>query len=199
MSQLPDTAVRDTLAAVFDARAFDRSLRETAWNRLTTWFSEMIDRLTSAVGSSPVAYWAARVLLVLLVAAILARLAFVAWARWQARDPSRAAARARRGIGRDPWEGAQAAAAAGRYTEAAHLLYVALLAALAGRERLRLHPSKTAGDYARELRGRASPAFAPFREFATGYETVVYDLQHCDRERFEQLRTLALPLLEPHG
>lgn len=199
MIQLPETAVRDSFAVVFDTPAYDRSLRETVWHRITSWFGALLDRLTAAVGDSPAAYWAARVLLVLLVAAVVGRVAYVAWARWQARDPSRLAALALRGRGGDPWAMAQAAAAEGRHTEAAHLLYAALLAALAGRERLRLHPSKTAGDYARELRGRASPAFGTFREFASGYETVVYDLQHCDRERFERLRALALPLLEPRG
>ena len=192
----PAEAVRDSFAAVFQSPAYDRSLRETLWSRVVAWFTEWYQRLSEAMGASPAAYWTARVLLVLVAAAIVARLGYVAWARWRARDPLRAAALARRGgAGGDPWERAQAEAAAGRYTEAAHLLYEALLRALAGRERLRLHPSKTAGDYARELRSRASPAFPSFREFARGYETVVYDLQHCDRERFEQLRRLAAPLV----
>jgi hypothetical protein len=198
--QLPPEAVRDTVAAVFRQPAFDRSLRHTLWNRFTTWFGDLLDRFSRAVGESPLAYWSARVLLVLAALLILGRIGYVLWARRQAADPHRAGGvgGARGGAG-DPWVLAQQEAAAGRYTEAAHLLYQGLLQALAGRERLRLHPSKTVGDYARELRTRSSSAFGGFREFARSYETVVYGLQYCDRERYERLHALAATLAGPRG
>lgn len=121
------------------------------------------------------------------------------WQRFGGGERARIArARAVGGAG-DPWLRAQQEAAAGRHTEAAHLLYQAILVALAGRERLRLHPSKTVGDYARELRARSSSAFPGYREFARLYETVVYGLQHCDRERWERLHALAAPIAGPPG
>jgi uncharacterized protein DUF4129 len=94
----------------------------------------------------------------------------------------------------DPWVRAQRLAAAGRYTDAAHALYRALLASVAARAALRLHPSKTAGDYARDLRRAAPASFGPFREFARDYEVVVYGYRSCDRPRFERLAALAARL-----
>lgn len=92
---------------------------------------------------------------------------------------------------KDPWALAQRLATEGRYTEAAHALYGALLARVAARVPLRLHPSKTAGDYARDLRGTAPTIFGPFREFARSYEVVIYGLGTCDRSRFDGLIDLA--------
>ncbi|HZS60936.1 MAG TPA: DUF4129 domain-containing protein [Gemmatimonadaceae bacterium] len=91
----------------------------------------------------------------------------------------------------DPWVLARQLAAQGRYTEAAHALYLALLARVAARVPLRLHDSKTAGDYARELRHTAPNLFGPFREFARSYEIVIYALGECDRSRFDSLIALA--------
>jgi hypothetical protein len=95
----------------------------------------------------------------------------------------------------DAWLASQELAARGDYTEAAHAIYRALLEALAARERLRLHPSKTVGDYARELRARSSSALGRFRDFGRSYESVVYGGLPCDRPRFETLRALAAPVV----
>jgi hypothetical protein len=98
---------------------------------------------------------------------------------------------------RDPWETAQELAERGEYTEAAHALYAALLEAVARDEPVRLHASKTAGDYARELHRLNSSRFGGFREFARAYETVVYGLRACDRARYMRLLALASPLVFP--
>ena len=201
MNQPAAEAVRDTLAAVFRQPAFDRSLRQTLWRRFLTWLDGIFERFGAAMGESEAFRLGARVALVLLAAIVVARVAQLVWAH-RAR-----LAMARRGVARgvgargrgDPWLLAQEEAAAGRYTEAAHLLYQALLVALAGRERLRLHPSRTVGDYGRDLRRRSSPAAPAYGDFARAYETVVYDLQQCDRDRWERLRALAQPLVRPHG
>jgi len=141
-----------------------------------------------------VLYWASIALLASLVVLVVARVAYVAYARreWSEGGTRRRAAGARGG---DPWVLARELSQAGRFTEAAHALYAALLARLAQSERLRLHPSKTAGDYARELRARSSAAFPRFREFARAYDVVVYGLGWCDGERYERLYALAAPLL----
>ena len=201
MTQPATEAVRDTLAAVFRQPAFDRSIRQTLWRRFLTWLDSIFEWMGLAAGESTLLRWGARVALVLLALLVVGRLVQLLWAH-RARLAMTARGGfggARGGMAGDPWTRAQQAAGAGRYTEAAHLLYQALLAALAGRERLRLHPSKTVGDYGRELRRRASPAAPVYGEFARAYETVVYDLQTCDRERWERLHALATPLVRPHG
>ena len=202
MTQLPTappTAVRDSFAVVFEQPAYDRSLRETLWSRLLAWFGEWFERLREAMSASPAAYWTARALLVLVALAVVGRLAYVLWSRFAGGEHARLGRMRAAAGGADPWASAQREAAAGRYTEAAHLLYQAILVVLAGRERLRLHPSKTVGDYARELRARSSSAFPGYREFARAYETVVYGLQHCDRERWERLQALAVAITGPRG
>lgn len=191
-------AVRDTLAAIFREPAYERSLKATLWSRFTRWASDVLERLTAFTDSSPTLAWTLRALTVVALVLIVARLAYVIWAR----RPASMGARGRSGradAADSPWSRASAEAAAGRYTEAAHLLYAALLEALATRERLRLHPSKTLGDYTRELRARSSVALTGFRDFAGSYETVVYDHQECDRERYELLHTLASRLVAPNG
>lgn len=95
------------------------------------------------------------------------------------------------GADADAWQLAQHYAAAGQYTEAAHALYRALLARVSARVSLRVHPSKTAGDYARDLRGSAPSLFGPFREFARSYEVVIYGLGFCDHQRLQTLSRLA--------
>jgi Domain of unknown function (DUF4129) len=105
-------------------------------------------------------------------------------ARWTRRG-------ARSGNGGDPWALAQRLAADGKFTEAAHALYGALLARVAARVPLRLHPSKTAGDYARDLRRSAPPVFGPFRDFARSYEVIIYGFGACDQPHFQQLIELA--------
>jgi hypothetical protein len=132
-----------------------------------------------------------RALIAITVAAVVVLVARVAYVRWQRRDasPTRRAGGGARSD--DPWSEAATLAARGDYTAAAHALYGALLARLARRERLRRHPSKTAGDYARELRALASPAQAPFRAFARDYDVVVYGIGTCDAGRYARLLTLA--------
>lgn len=199
-SPLPAEAVRDTLGAIFRDHAYARGTRATIWQRIVSWLDGLLSRLLEAIGSSAGAQWAARVLLVTVAVLVIGRLLYLAWAAWQERATPRLLGAARLGArGGDPWQRAQVEAGAGRYTEAAHLLYQALLTMLAGRERLRLHESKTAGDYARELRARSSSAFEGFRDFARVYETVVYGLQYCDRERYERLHALATALGRPRG
>jgi hypothetical protein len=101
------------------------------------------------------------------------------------------------GLAADRWAEAQRLAAAGQYTEAAHALYAALLESIARGEELHLHPSKTVGDYARELRRRSSALLPRYRDFARSYEVVVYGLGICDQDRYERLYSLASGMVEP--
>lgn len=197
---LPAAAIRDTIAAVFRQRVYDRSVQATLWDRFTAWLSGLLDSLRITMHGSPALYWTAVVTLAAILAAIAGRAGYLAYLRRDRGAAERADSRwgTRRGArgSREPWALAQELAARGAYTDAAHALYRALLEAIERRERVRLHPSKTVGDYVRDLRGRSSSLFVRFRDFARSYETVVYGLGTCDRERYERLRALAAPIVE---
>jgi hypothetical protein len=156
--------------------------------------------------TTPAAFWIAAGVAVLLVAYAVTRAV-------QRREVRARTAGARTGAAAgDPRQAAEAAAARGDYAAAAHHLYAAVLAALAARGLVRLHPANTAGDYARELRraprtlrgtrpadpglaGARAAASGPYAAFARGYETVVYGPHAPDRVRYEALRAAAAPLL----
>lgn len=191
-----DSAVRVALEATFRQRAYDRTLRETLWSRALAWIGERLDALMRAAERSPRVGWTIVGLLVALALTAAARAVYVARQR---REAAGAAPRVARGAvaSADPWHAALGLAAAGDFTAAAHALYAALLARLAQRERLARHPSKTAGDYARDLRALGSRAYAPFRQFARDYDRVVYGLGTCDAPQFARLLDAAngvLPL-----
>jgi len=189
---LNDQALRDTIAAVFRQRAYDRGLRETVLDRILAWISEMWRRLTGGIEDTPALQMAGLAVLVLALLAVIGRVTYIAHAsRLERAEGGRAGGvRLARGAG-DPWTQAQALAAAGQFTEAAHALYAAILDAIARRERVRLHPSKTVGDYGRELRRRSSALFPRYRDFARLYEVVVYGLGRCDEPRYQRLHALA--------
>ncbi|HEY8793933.1 MAG TPA: DUF4129 domain-containing protein [Gemmatimonadaceae bacterium] len=152
-----------------------------------------------ALRKSPPLFWTLIVGLALLTAAVIARSVYL----WRARTALRIAGQGwemQRGATRgDAWSAAQQLAARGDFTAAAHALYAALLDAGARQNQLRLHPSKTAGDYVREVRRHSSLIFPGFRDFARAYELVIYGIGECNRDRYERLLSLALPIVRPHG
>lgn len=197
LPRLDDAAVHDTVEAVFSQAAYSRGvLRMPDWlRRALRWVAELLGEARIPFDASPVFFWGSVALLVAVVALVVAR---NVWAARQRRIvmAGAGAPRARgAGLPRDPWLAAQALAARGDFTAAAHALYHALLATLARRGQVKLHPSKTVGDYVRELRARSSAIFARFRDFARSYEVVVYDVGWCDRERWERLHALAEPIV----
>ena len=193
---VPDSVIRATADTVFSQSAYNRF---SLWQRFWGWVFDLfrrawalLDPLLSALRRSPVLYWTVIVLLGLLVLAIVGRAVYL----WRQRRLFDAAALAwerspLRQAGRDPWSAAEELSARGDYTGAAHALYAALLESAAQRGQIRLHPSKTAGDYVRELRNRSSAIFALFRDFARSYETVIYGIGTCDAERYRRLHALA--------
>ena len=76
----------------------------------------------------------------------------------------------------------------GDFTQAAHLLYRGVLERLAANEQIRLHPSKTSGDYARELLRKGSRAHGEFRQFGRRYDHVLFAIGSCDAETYRILR-----------
>lgn len=201
--QIPDRRIAAVVDTVFRDPAFQRlTLRQTVWH----WFESLLLRALGAIArwydqlhASPVLFWTLLLIVAALVAAIVLR-AVVMW-RWQHLDVARGAVwlGMRRGGGDDPWAAAENLAAAGDYTSAAHALYAAMLESAARQQQIRLHPSKTVGDYVRELRTHSSSLFTRFREFGRSYEVVIYGIGSCDAARYHQLYALAVPVVRPHG
>jgi hypothetical protein len=96
-------------------------------------------------------------------------------------------ARGRATTASDPWRSAEDLAATGQFTEAAHALYRATTSMLAVKGLVRLHDSKTSGDYARELRRRGAGAHAPFRQFGRRYDRIIYGTGTCDAAEYAAL------------
>ena len=198
-----ETAIRDTMAAVFRQAAFAR--RQPSWiarklEQFYHWLGDLLGQFGHTRTSSPVVFWSVIVVVIAVAVAIIARLAWVSYLRRKQGIAARPELRGGTVIGQvDPWSAAQQYAAHGDFTSAAHSLYLALLNSIARRGLIRLHPSKTVGDYVRELRARSATVFSRFRDFARAYETVVYGTGVCDQERYETLQRLALPIVQSDG
>lgn len=187
----PPGAVHDTVEAVVRGAAFHRSLQSSIAERLLAWFGEWIGRLVRFLEGTTSARGIALTLVAALVLLVAARLVLSARAR---DDDGFAALRGGRArVGEDPWRAAERLASEGRYEDAAHAFYRGVLASLAQSERIRLDPSKTSGDYARELRARSSPSCQPFRAFGRRFDVAVYGHGGCDAELIGDLRRLAAP------
>jgi hypothetical protein len=157
------------------------------------WLAALVRRIVSSVSEVPNFKW------IVLGAAIVAVLAIVAriWLGGEAEERRR---RARSGVvvgAGDPWVDAERLAAAGEYTEAAHLLYRGVVERLAAKEHIRPHPSKTSGDYARDLRLRGLPGHAELRQFGRRYDRMLFDVGSCDAETYAALRDEAARVVRP--
>jgi hypothetical protein len=183
----PAAAIQDSIAAVIRQRPYQRSVRATLLDRLLDWLAALIRRIFGAISEIPNAKWIVLALAIVVVIAIVVRFVLGNEAEEQRR---RVRAGATHGSA-DPWAEAERLAAAGKYTEAAHLLYRGVTERLAAAERISLHPSKTSGDYARELQLRGVAAAADFRQFGRRYDRVMFGVGVCDAPTYAMLRDLA--------
>jgi len=190
-AEWPATAVHDTVAAIARGLEYRRSFRQSFLDRALLWLGEGIERLVAFIRHLPSSRAIGLTILGIIVGAILLRLVIAAFAR----EEGRGRLRSRRGAaaGEDPFATAARLAAEGRYEDAAHALYHGVLLSLARSDRLRLDPSKTSGDYARELRARGSSSLQPFRAFSRRFDVAVFGHGGCDAALIEDLRRLASP------
>ena len=181
--------IRDTVAAVFSDPAYGRpSLLRRIGEWLLNWLGWVLSRLNPN-GLPTSVFWILATVCGLIVIAIFAR---VGYQLYTARQQRALDAGGGRGDAiADAWVLARQHAARGDYTAAAHALYAGLLQSFARNGEVQLDDAKTIGDYIRELSARSSAQLSRFREFARSYETVIYGLGFCDRERFERLEMLA--------
>lgn len=190
----PRTAIHDTVAAIVTQRAYSRSLRQTLLERIVRWIGELYQWLGDALGGVPHARRAATVAAIALALIVLGRLLYAARLREDRAPRGRRVSTGRRTVP-DAWHEAERLAGLGQYTEAAHELYRGVITLLARAGHVHPHPSKTSGDYARELRSRRSPVHTAFREFGRRYERMLFGSGRCDRSEYEALLGHARPLL----
>jgi hypothetical protein len=180
----PVSVIQDSVAAIMSQRAYQRSVRATLLERILDWIAALIRRFFSAVSEIPNMKWIILGLAIVVVLAIVARL----WLGIEAEERRRRARPgAVQGTG-DAWAEAERLAASGDFTAAAHLLYRGITERLAAAEQIRLHPSKTSGDYARELRLHGAPVHAEFRQFGRRYDRVLFGTGSCDAVTYAALR-----------
>lgn len=184
----PAAVIQDSVAAIIKQPEYRRSVSSTLLDRILNWLGDLIRRFLSGIREIPNFKWIILGLAILVVLAIAARLLLGREADERKR---RSRAGAVEGIG-DPWLEADLVAARGDYTQAAHLLYRGLTERLAAADQIRLHHSKTSGDYARELNARGSRAHTEFRQFGRRYDHVLFGTGTCDAETYAALRDHAL-------
>jgi hypothetical protein len=194
----PAAAIHDTVAAIVRQSAYDRSLRQSLADLFFRWLGEAIERVLKAI-DLPGAKRLATVLAVVLALLAIARVVYAARLRSDDDRSGGRRARTRRETVADPLGEAERLAAEGRFSDAAHALYRALLLRLSTREQLRLHPSKTSGDYARELRAAGSQVYAAFRSFGRRYDRVLFGRGSCDAAAYAALLGDARSLLDAYG
>lgn len=192
LALLDSQAVRDTISAVFAHPAFDQSLRQSMGDRLLDWMLRGLASVVQAVRGYTDIRWVVIAVAAALVVFVLARATYLAAVQSRRRN----SVRSRQGGGIDPWQAAAGEAADGRYEEAAHLLYAAVLEAIARHHRIMLHPARTIGEYERDLRKRGSGSVSAFGAFTRAYERAVWRGHGIDRPTYEALRGLAAVLVE---
>lgn len=190
-TEWPASAVHDTIAAIARGLEYRRSLRQSLLDRAFLWLAQAIERIIGYIRHLPSSRAIGLTILGLIVAAIIARIVISALAR----DEAGPRARRGRAVGgdEDPFVAAERFVGEGRYEDAAHALYRGVLLAVARSDRVRLDPSKTSGDYARELRARGSSSYHPFRDFSRRFDVAVFGHGVCDAALIDDLRRLAMP------
>jgi len=179
-------AIHDTVAAIARQPAYRRDLGSSLLDRILQWIYEAYRRFADALAGVPHARLLATVAASAVIGLVVARLVYANRLRTAVVDLPNGARR-RITSEADPWGEAEALAAAGRFTDAAHALYRGVLVVLASHKLVRLHESKTSGDYARDLRRRGAPAYSSFRRFGQRYDRIIYGTGECSGPDYQTL------------
>jgi hypothetical protein len=182
----PRTAIHDTVAAIVKQRPYRRDVARSLLDRILDWLADIFTRVVNAIGEIPHSRIIATIAFAVVAMLIVARVLYSARLR-ATEEEQTVFGRGVSTSSTDPWRDAELLAANGQFTEAAHALYRAALAMLATKGLVRLHESKTSGDYARELRRRGAPVHTPFRQFGTRYDRIIYGAGECDAVQYAAL------------
>jgi hypothetical protein len=188
MVQWTPAQIHDTVAAIASQAAYGGQRRSLVGRFLRFVFARIGELLDFVRGSLD-----ARVVIAIAVLAIV--LIVAARVAIDRRAAERRRARAARGRGRDgrrnAWTESREHAAAGRFDDACHALYLAVLDELTASGLVRYHRSKTAGDYSRDLRRGGAAIASDFRAFVRDFERAVFGQGGVAREDYERLAALA--------
>ncbi len=183
-------AVHDSVRAVVRDPAFRRSLKQSLLDRLLLWIVEWYRRLGRALGHLPSTRSLA-LFAIGLRGAVRHRPHDHLGASARRRQRTRAGRKRTITAHEDPWSAADALAASGHFDMAAHALYRGVLLFIERSDHIRLDPSRTSGDYVRELRRRSSPSVERFRGFTRRFELAVYGHEPCTAAVYDELRLLS--------
>jgi hypothetical protein len=187
-------AVHDTVASIVRQLPYRRDLQHTLLDRIGRWIGEILDRIFAGMRGLPHAREFAVIAAAVLIVLVVGRMIYAGRLRQHGRTPIAGGGVESRAV-TDPWADAERLASIGQFTEAAHALYRAVVAALAAQGWVRPHASKTSGDYVRELRRRSAPMELPFRRFGARYDRIIYGMGICDAADYGGLLEEARPLL----
>ena len=190
----PAGAIHDTVTVLLEDAAYKRSIWSSIAGRLLAELGRFVMWVIEAVRGIPGGKATILTIIAVVLLLVLGRL-FLA-SEWGEETLMRRRPGGTRATRMDPWTEAESLAAAGDYMGAAHALYQAVLRRLADHERIRIHSSKTSGDYARDLRRRGSPLAAGFQAFGRRFDRVVFGAGVCTAEDFAALRRDALAIPE---
>lgn len=180
--------IHDTVAAIARQPAYVTPLKQSIMGRVLTTLFRWIRDLLARVKAWPDARYLLIAALVLLILVVVGRIVIAQ--RVEARRRLGAGLRAM-GERRDYWAQAAELDAAGNFVGACHAMYIGTLDALSRAGVVRYHASKTAGDYARELRQRRAPAAAAFAAFAGRFDRSVYGWSAPTHEDYVELSRMA--------
>ena len=192
---IPARAIHDSVARIIRQRPYERSLRTSLFERFWRWVGDILDRISSAMPAVPHARQVAIACIAALLVLVILRVIFVTRLGDEEGD-ARLGPRGRKGADSNPLERAQQLAQEGNFTDAAHALYRALVLTLMRRERLRMHSSKTSGDYARELRAHGSAHYQAFRLFGRRYDRLLFGKMELDAAGYAELLRDAMAIIE---
>ncbi|HXD22767.1 MAG TPA: DUF4129 domain-containing protein, partial [Gemmatimonadaceae bacterium] len=180
-------------AAIARQAAYDRSIGESAWRDFWAFIGRILNDVANFFRGSAAGRHVTIVVVTLIVIAVVVHFVLAAVAAKNAGPAAAAMPSHERAA--DAWHEAERLAALGQFTDAAHALFAALLTVFARRGEVRLHASKTAGDYARELARRGSPARGAFQQFRRRYDAVIFGSGTCDAGEYAALLRDATPML----
>ena len=185
-------AVHDTVGVLLRDAGYHRSFWSSLAGRALLEFGRFVLWLVGAVQSVPGGRATVLTIIALIVLLIVGRLLLANdWGEdvlFRRKSSAHGATRI------DPWTDSERLAAAGDYMGAAHALYQAVLRRVAGTERVRVHASKTSGDYVRDLRRRGSPLATPFQRFGRRFDHVIFGKGVCTADDYAALRADALAI-----
>ena len=185
-------AVHDTVGALLRDAAYHRSFWSSLAGKVLVEIGRLVIRFLEVLRAIPGGKTTVLTIVAVVLLVILGRLYLAA--DWGDDVLFRKKGSGLRSSRIDPWSESERLAAEGDYLGAAHALYQAVLRRLAASERIRVHASKTSGDYVRDLRRRGSASASPFQRFGRRFDHVVFGKGVCTAEDYQLLRGDALAL-----